>query len=388
MSWWVADWWSARWRPTNYLDGDNEMPDVIAEVRGRVGFITLNRARALNALSLPMIRDLTSTLLAWQDDSQVLAVAVRGMGREGPFGAFCAGGDIRFFHHAALAGDPELEDFFTEEYTLNHLICKFPKPYMAFMDGVVMGGGMGISQGGSTRLVTERTKMAMPETHIGLFPDVGGGYFLSRCPGHAGEYLALTGYTLGGPDAVAMGLADGCVDSARLPLLWETLATTPFESSEAIEHWVATHFIAKSGHSTLGMAEIDAYFGLENVPAIIQALEAAPGDWAKGTAAVLRKRSPLMLHVVLEQIRRARAMGLADDLRMERDLVRHCFNTVHLGRRGASSETTEGVRALAVDKDHSPKWNPPRIEDVTPEMVAPFFVSPWPAHAHPLRALP
>jgi enoyl-CoA hydratase/carnithine racemase len=184
-----------------------------------------------------------------------------------------------------------------------------------------------------------------------------------------------------------MGLADGCVDSARLPLLWETLATTPFESSEAIEHWVATHFIAKSGHSTLGMAEIDAYFGLENVPAIIQALEAAPGDWAKGTAAVLRKRSPLMLHVVLEQIRRARAMGLADDLRMERDLVRHCFNTVHLGRRGASSETTEGVRALAVDKDHSPKWNPPRIEDVTPEMVAPFFVSPWPAHAHPLRAL-
>ena len=119
------------------------MPDVIAEVRGRVGFITLNRARALNALSLPMIRDLTSTLLAWQDDSQVLAVAVRGMGREGPFGAFCAGGDIRFFHHAALAGDPELEDFFTEEYTLNHLICKFPKPYMAFMDGVVMGGGMG-----------------------------------------------------------------------------------------------------------------------------------------------------------------------------------------------------------------------------------------------------
>ena len=364
------------------------MPDVIAEVRGRVGFITLNRARALNALSLPMIRDLTSTLLAWQDDSQVLAVAVRGMGREGPFGAFCAGGDIRFFHHAALAGDPELEDFFTEEYTLNHLVCKFPKPYIAFMDGVVMGGGMGISQGASTRLVTERTKMAMPETHIGLFPDVGGGYFLSRCPGHAGEYLALTGYTLGGPDAVAMGLADGCVDSARLPLLWETLATTPFESSEAIEHWVATHFIAKSSHSTMGMAEIDAYFGLESVPAIIQALEAAPGDWAKGTAAVLRKRSPLMLHVVLEQIRRARAMGLADDLRMERDLVRHCFNTVHLGRRGASSETTEGVRALAVDKDHSPKWNPPRIEDVTPGMVAPFFVSPWPAHAHPLRALP
>ncbi len=363
------------------------MSDVIAEIGGRVGLITLNRARALNSLTLGMIRDLTAALLRWREDPQVLAVAVRGTGRDGPFGVFCAGGDIRFFHHAALAGDPELEDFFTEEYTLNHLICKFPKPYLAFMDGIVMGGGMGISQGGSTRLVTERTKMAMPETHIGLFPDVGGGYFLSRCPGHAGEYLALTGHTLGGPDAVALGLADGCVDSARLPLLWETLVTTPFESSEAIEHWVATHFIAKTNHSTLRMAEINAHFGLESVPAIVQALEAAPGDWAKATAAVLRKRSPLMLHVVLKQIRRARAMGLADDLRMERDLVRHCFNTVHLGRRGATRETTDGVRALAVDKDHSPKWNPPRIEDVTPDMVAPFFVSPWPAHAHPLRGL-
>ncbi len=363
------------------------MSDVFFEVAGRVGLVTLNRARAVNALTLGMIRELTATLLRWRDDPQVLAVAVRGMGRQGAFGAFCAGGDIRFFHQAALTGNPELEDFFTEEYTLNHLICKFPKPYLAFMDGIVMGGGMGISQGGSMRLVTERTKMAMPETHIGLFPDVGGGYFLSRCPGHMGEYLALTGHTLGGPDAVALGLADGCVDSARLPPLWETLATTPFESGEALEHWVATHFIAKMNHSTLGLAEINAFFQLESVPAIVQALEGAPGEWARTTAAVLRKRSPLMLHVVLEQIRRARAMGLADDLRMERDLVRHCFNTVHLGRTGASSETIEGVRALVVDKDHSPKWNPPRIEDVTPEMVAPFFVSPWPAHAHPLRAL-
>ena len=187
------------------------MPDVIVELQGRIGFITLNRGTALNALSLAMIRALTATLLAWRDDPQVLAVAVRGMGKEGPFGAFCAGGDIRFFHQAALAGNPELEDFFTEEYALNHLIHKYPKPYIAFMDGVVMGGGMGISQGGSVRIVTERTKMAMPETHIGLFPDVGGGYFLSRCPGHVGEYLALTGHTLGGHEAVAVGLADGCV---------------------------------------------------------------------------------------------------------------------------------------------------------------------------------
>ena len=369
------------------LDGDNEVSDVIAEIQGRVGFITLNRARALNALSLGMIRDLTTALLAWRDDPQVLAVAVRGMGKEGPFGAFCAGGDIRFFHQAALSGDPALEDFFTEEYTLNHLISTYAKPYIAFMDGVVMGGGMGISQGGSVRIVTERTKMAMPETHIGLFPDVGGGYFLSRCPGRVGEYLALTGQALTGNEAVAVGLADGCVDSARLPVLWETLMATPFESSAAIEHWVATSFAANHDRPTLGTAQINAFFSLASVRAIVQALEADPSDWARDTAAVLRKRSPLMLHVVLEQVRRARSMGLADDLRMERDLVRHCFNTAHLGRSGSTSETVEGVRALAVDKDHSPKWNPARIEDVTPEMVTPFFVSPWPPHAHPLRSL-
>ena len=150
---------------------------------------------------------------------------------------------------------------------------------------------------------------------------------------------------------------------------------------------MATHFIANYDRATLGTRQIDSFFALETVAAIVHALEADPGDWAHRTAAVLRKRSPLMLHVVLEQVRRARGLGLADDLRMERDMVRHCFNTVHLGRSGHGSETVEGVRALAVDKDHSPKWNPRRIEDVTPEMVAPFFVSPWPAHAHPLRML-
>lgn len=363
------------------------MSDVMVQSQGRLGLITLNRPGALNALSLNMIRELTAALRAWRDDPQVLAVAVRGMGKEGPFGAFCAGGDIRFFHRAALAGNPELEDFFTEEYALNHLIHTYPKPYIAFMDGVVMGGGMGISQGASVRVVTPRTRMAMPETQIGLFPDVGGGYFLSRCPGRLGEYLALTGQPLGGHDAVFAGLADGCVDAARLPSLWETLIGTPFESGAAIEHWIATYYIANNDRPTLNMAEINAYFGLATVGDMIQALEAETGAWASETAAALRRRSPLMLHVALEQIRRARALGLADDLRMERDLVRHCFNTVHLGRSGGTSETVEGVRALAVDKDHAPRWSPPRIEDVVPEMVAPFFASPWPAWAHPLRAL-
>lgn len=360
---------------------------VWAVVQGRVGFITLNRPRALNALSLDMIRAITAALQRWRDDPVVLAVAIRGMGKEGPFGQFCAGGDIRFFHQAALTGDPKLEDFFTEEYRLNHLIHTYPKPYIALMDGIVMGGGMGISQGASLRVVTPRTRMAMPETGIGLFPDVGGGFFLSRCPGRVGEWLALTGHTLEAGDAVALGLADGMLDAGRLPVLWAELQSTPFESSNAVEHLVSTKLVAGTPLYKSVKGQIDQYFSLETVPQILAALEQANTPFAQETAAVLRKRSPLMLHVVLEQVRRARRMGLADDLRMERDLVRHCFHAVHLGRQGGSSETVEGIRALAIDKDHTPHWHPARIEDVTPDMVAPFFESPWPVSAHPLAQL-
>ena len=349
--------------------------DVLTEVRGGVGFITLHRPKALNALSLQMIRDLSAALVAWRDDAAIQAVAIRGQGKEGPFGAFCAGGDIRYFHQAVFAGDTSLEDFFTEEYTLNHLIHNYPKPYIAFLDGIVMGGGMGISQGASLRIVTERTKMAMPETNIGLFPDVGGGYFLSRCPGFLGEYLALTGVAIDGADALLSRLADLQLDSASLPALWADPA--------ALLHLSATDSVPLHAQLARVDGQINQVFGLGGVQAIIDALEAGGSPWAQETAAVLRKRSPLMLHVVLEQIRRGRAMGLADDLRMERDMVWQCF---HL-RPGAASETVEGIRAAFIDKDHSPKWNPARIEDVTPEMVAPFFASPWPAHAHPLRGL-
>ncbi|TWG34706.1 enoyl-CoA hydratase/carnithine racemase [Acidovorax delafieldii] len=356
--------------------------EVLSEVRGQVGFITLNRPRALNALSLGMVRDLMGILLAWQNDARVLAVAIRGSNKEGPFGAFCAGGDIRFLHQAGSQGNPLIEDFFTEEYALNHLIHNYAKPYIAFMDGIVMGGGMGISQGAALRVVTERTKMAMPETAIGLFPDVGGGYFLSRCPGRVGEWLALTGDTIGAGDAIAYQLADGCLPSDRQAAVWDALATQSFADGAAIKAYVASQFVASQASDTSALADIDQYFALPTVGEIVGALEAADSDWARTTAVTLRKRSPLMLHVVLEQIRRARAMGLADDLRMERDMVRHCFFL-----RPGQSETVEGIRALAVDKDHAPQWNPGRIEDVTPEMVAPFFASPWPAHAHPLAHL-
>ena len=369
------------------------LTDVLTERRGNAGLITLNRPKALNALSLEMVRSLTAALTAWRDDPAVALVAIRGTNKVGKpgtpealFGGFCAGGDIRFFHTAALAAEPSsraaLDDFFTEEYTLNHLIHNYPKPYIAFMDGVVMGGGMGLSQGAKTRIVTEHTKMAMPETNIGLFPDVGGGYFLGRCPGHVGEYLALTGEVIGADEAIGYGLADVKVDAASLPALWDTLGTIIFED------WFATYLGAASVHKTKATAlkqpQIDAHFGLLRVKHIVDSLEKAKDDvWAKKTAAVLRKRSPLMLHVTLEQIRKARGMSLADDLRMERDIVHNCFNL----RPGAASETVEGIRALAVDKDYSPNWSPERIEDVKPGMADAFFVSPWAAGAHPLRDL-
>ena len=364
--------------------------DVLAERRGSVGLITLNRPKALNALSLPMVRELLGILRAWRDDPAVLAVAIRGtnkVGRPGTpdslFGGFCAGGDIRFFHQAALAGDTALDDFFTEEYTLNHLIHTYPKPYIAFMDGVVMGGGMGLSQGASVRIVTEHTKMAMPETNIGLFPDVGGGYFLSRCPGHVGEYLALTGEVIGADEALGYGLADVKLAASQLPVIWEILATHPFASSAEVAQWIATELIAGCARPVCATGQIDTYFSLLRVKHIVDALEASTDRWALKTAACLRKRSPLMLHVTLEQIRRARSMTLADDLRMERDMVHHCF---HL-HPGADSETVEGIRALAVDKDYKPQWKPARIEDVKPGMTAAFFTSPWPAETHPLRGL-
>jgi enoyl-CoA hydratase/carnithine racemase len=369
------------------MDIEFASDDVICEVRGSVGCITLNRPKALNALSLGMVRALSAQLRAWAQDPAVQAVALRGSNKTGPFGGFCAGGDIRFFHQAALAGNPELEDFFTEEYTLNHLIHHYTKPTIAFMDGIVMGGGMGLCQGAQIRMVTDRTKMAMPETNIGLFPDVGGGYFLSRCPGHAGEWLALTGEVISGTDAIALGLADHWMDNIRLDDAWAALELLNAADSAALDNWIATFSGAAPAISTGAAGQFDTYFGLPTVQAIVRALEASANEWAQQTAVTLRKRSPLMLHVTLEQVRRARSMTLADDLRMERNMVRHCFSTHHLERSGARSETVEGIRALAVDKDHQPQWNPQQLDDVTPEMVLPFFTSPWPQAAHPLAAL-
>ena len=347
-----------------------------------------------------MVRELSAALLDWRDDPEIRVVAIRGSNKKGQpgtpealFGGFCAGGDISYFHQAALTGDASLEDFFTDEYRFNHLIHTYPKPYIAFMDGVVMGGGMGLfqgealgvpqgkyagedktspsarGQGGKVRIVTENTKMAMPETNIGLFPDVSGGYFLSRCPGHVGEYLALTGEVISADDALAFGLADVKRDAANLPALWEKISQGDWDSPEAEDKWITTEFVADRALQTGVSEAFDAYFSLARVKHIVDALETSTDPWAGRTAATLRKRSPLMLHVALEQIRRARGMNLADDLRMERDMVYQCF---HL-RPGTASETVEGIRALAIDKDYHPAWNPARIEDVKPGMADAFF---------------
>jgi enoyl-CoA hydratase/carnithine racemase len=356
---------------------------VLAERRQHLGILTLNRPKALNALSLQMIRAVTAQLLAWRDDPQVGAVLLRGANREGKAPAFCAGGDIRYFHAAALAGDPTLEDFFSEEYALNHLIHTLAKPTFALMDGITMGGGMGLAQGASMRIVTERSLLAMPETNIGLFPDVGGGWFLARTPGHLGEFLGLSGQVLGAADALAVDWADIGMAAGKLDAFVDALAhATAIDGVGALS--AASAFAVDHGVASLApqRALVDRVFAKPTLAAIVAALQAEEGDFAAGLAKTLQQRSPLMMAVTLEQIRRARTMTLADDLRMERGLVRHCF---HL-RKGAS-ETLEGIRALVVDKDHTPRWNPASIADVDAGMVDAFFVSPWPAHAHPLRDL-
>ena len=362
---------------------------IIPSVEGGIARLTLHRPKALNALSLAMIRDISTALFAWRDDPAMTHVILRGAKWNKasevsePFGAFCAGGDIRYFHESVYSKPSDanyeealnrdsLEAFFTEEYTLNHLVHHYPKPVIAFMDGVVMGGGMGLTQGASTRIVTERTKMAMPETAIGLFPDVGGGYFLSRCGESTigvGEYLALTGQMLNGQEAISMGLADVFIESKELLAIWNDPQSfvPPTNSRQPIAY----------------LDLMQKHFAHATIQGIVRSLQSDDSDWAKTALVKLQKNSPLMLAVTLEQVRRARQMSLADDLRMERDMVFHSFADTP----NKHSDTVEGIRSLVIDKDHAPKWQPARIEDVTPAMVDAFFVSPWKPSEHPLGRL-
>ena len=356
---------------------------VQTRVANRIGIITLDRPKALNSLSLAMVRDLTSILQAWRDDGAIDAVVLCSSSEK----ALCAGGDIRFFHecgHATpMGGSALLEDFFTEEYALNHLIHYYPKPYVALMEGVVMGGGMGIAQGGpdcGIRIVTEKSKIAMPEVNIGLFPDVGGSYFLSRAPGQLGNYLGLTGLTIGAADALYVDLADLFVPQEQMAALKELIGNTPGSALRAAIEAFATPFAGKGGAGVLEgeRASIDRHFGAGSVKQIMQSLEADQSEFAQKAVAAMRLRSPLMMCVTLELLRRGAALDVADCLRMERTLVRHNFE---------HGEVLEGVRALVIDKDNAPQWNPASVAEVTDEMVERFFTPVWPASAHPLRHL-
>lgn len=364
-----------------YNSTDAEAP-VLTEKHARVGVLTLNRPAQLNALDLPSVRLFYAALNAWANDDSVAAVVVRGAGRPGKAPAFCAGGDIRFQYRAALAQAPDLGEFFNEEYALNHLIHCYPKPYIALMDGIVMGGGMGLSQRASTRIVTEQSILAMPETKIGLFPDVGGGWFLSGCPGRVGEFLAVTGQSISAADAIAVGLADIMVPAAKLASL--ATAISQAQCTEELDALVGAS-AAAAGPSSLDSlrAQIDDHFGHATMLEIVASLSSDTRPFASQALASIRQNSPTMMCIALAQVRRARSLTFAEELRAERGMIHHAFRLLP----GGSCEPVEGIRALVIDKDRRPRWNPSHLEKVTEEIARGFLADPWAGEDHPLAHL-
>jgi enoyl-CoA hydratase/carnithine racemase len=361
-------------------------PYIHCNLQNQIGYITLDRPKALNSLSLEMVRSITATLHTWHNDENIRAVFIHSSSEK----AFCAGGDIRFFYDVGTQspkGDSALlEDFFTEEYALNHLIHFYPKPYIALMNGVVMGGGMGIAQSGVAsrlRIVTERTKMAMPEVNIGLFPDVGGGYFLNRTPGKIGAYLGLTGEVITAADALYANLADVYIPTSELPALLQLLATTTEADTRIAIRQFAEQFKAQIAPEQSNLAKnklaIDTHFSKASLQEIMRSLNSDTNEFAQKTISIMNKRSPLLMAVTLEQLHRSSHLSVAECLRLERTMVRHCFK---------HGEVLEGVRALVVDKDNTPNWSPASIEELNDELINSFFDPVWPHYAHPLKHLP
>jgi enoyl-CoA hydratase/carnithine racemase len=324
--------------------------ELLAQVHAGVATVTLNRPAALNALTLGMVEGLARWLDTWEKDKRVRMVVLRGAGEK----AFCAGGDIRALHDSVKERTAYAREFYRTEYALDYRIHTYPKGVVAVMDGIVMGGGMGIAQGASARIVGDRTRMAMPETGIGAFPDVGGSYFLSRLAGKLGIYLGLVGPTLKAADAIYCGLADLYVGAGTLP----ASEVEPLRPA------------------------IDEHFGRDSVAAIIESLGAENRSryrqWAANTLEVLSKRSPTMLAVTLEQLKRGAKMSLAECFRMELNLIYGSFD---------QGDYIEGIRALIVDKDKSPRWRPTSLAEVTLPDVEAFFAPRWQPEQHPLASL-
>ena len=332
--------------------------EVLTRVESGVGRITLNRPKALHALNRAMCEAMTEALRVWRDDPAVKSVLVDHAGERG----FCAGGDIRMIAESGAGDASEAKAFFKVEYRLNQLMFDYPKPITAIVDGIVMGGGVGISEPADVRIATERTTYAMPETGIGLFPDVGGGWFLPRLPGQTGVWLALTGARLKAADTVALGIHTHFVPAERVEALKAALTAHPDNP-----HAVAASFAADPGAapSAAHREAIDRLFASDTVEAIFAALEADGSDWALSQLATLKTKSPQSLKVTLRQLRLGGAMpSFADNMTMEYRLG---------GRVVRTHDFQEGVRAVVVDKDNAPNWSPADLSGVSEADIYALF---------------
>ena len=337
--------------------------DLIARREGSAGILRLNRPKAINAVTLEMFHDIDRALDAFEADPAVAVILLEGAGERG----LCAGGDIRALWESSKVKGDLGKILWRDEYILNARIKKFPKPYVAFMDGIVMGGGVGLSAHSSHRVVTDKTKLAMPEVGLGFFPDVGGTWLLSHSPGEIGTYFGLTGQTMNGPDAVHAKFADAVVPSAKLPSLREALTkvapgTTSADISKLIEGFSTGE---TAGPVAAQQVKIDALFAYERMEDIVAALQRDSSDFAQATLKTLNEKSPRGMVVTLKLLRLARtARSLEECLVREYRAALEVF---------ASDDFREGVRAAVIDKDRKPTWSPPRIEDVTPQMLARYL---------------
>ena len=337
--------------------------ELIVRREGAAGVIRLNRPKAINAMTLEMSLGIDAALDRFEADPAVALVLLEGAGERG----LCAGGDIRGLYESSRVGGDLGKVFWRQEYTMNARIARFPKPYVAFMDGLVMGGGVGLSAHGRHRIVTERTRLAMPEVGLGFFPDVGGTWLLSRSPGEIGTYFGLTGATMNGPDAIHARFADAVVPTAKWAALRDVLTKVrPNTASAEIKRLIDGFATGENAGPVASMQpEIDAWFARDRIEDILAALQRDGSEFARATRKTLKEKSPRGMVVTLELLRLARASSS-----LEHCLVREYRAALQVF---ASDDFREGVRAAVIDKDRSPHWSPPRIEDVTSEMVAPYF---------------
>ncbi len=332
--------------------------ELLVSTDGGVGRLTLNRPKAIHALTRGMCLAMSDALQAWREDPAVRLVTIDHAEGRG----FCAGGDIRAIWESARVDGQYARGFFFDEYRTNHLLFTYAKPIVAFMDGITMGGGVGISQPAKYRVATERTMFAMPETGIGLFPDVGGGWYLSRLPGRTGEYLALTGARLDGADCIALGLATHYIPSDALAGVKTTLAAAPQDVAAILDAASVTPPDAKI---VAQQADIDRLFAANRYEDILAALEADGGEWAGKQRSILATKSPQACKVSLRLVVQGRDhVDFAQEMRVEYGVGTHVVQR---------NDFIEGVRALIVDKDNAPRWDPPTPEGVTDHMIDTIF---------------